>query len=150
MEIALRSDEDEICRAAEAVESLCPTAGFSRQRCEDVRTAVLEALSNAMSHAHDSRPELPILVRAAVAGRSLLVEIRDRGAGPSLIPPEPDLAKKLAGTETPRGWGIHLMRMLASEVEFHVDAGGHTVRLRFDATRPATLAPARIRNGPAD
>ncbi|HMB69607.1 MAG TPA: ATP-binding protein [bacterium] len=149
MEIALRSDEDEICRAAEAVESLCPTAGFSRQRCEDVRVAVLEALSNAMTHAHGSRSEVPILVRAAVAGTSLLVEIRDHGSGPPLIPPEPNLAKKLTGAETPRGWGIHLMRMLASEVEFRVDHRGHTVRLRFEAARPAALAPASIRSEPA-
>jgi anti-sigma regulatory factor (Ser/Thr protein kinase) len=148
MEIALRSEEDEICRAAEAVESLCPAAGFSRDRCDEVRTAVLEALSNAMTHAHRSRPDLLILVRAAVAEGSLFVEIRDQGPGPAALPPPPDLEKKLAGTEHPRGWGIHLMRMLASQVEFRVAGGSNTLRLRFEAARPDEPVPARIRNEP--
>jgi anti-sigma regulatory factor (Ser/Thr protein kinase) len=150
MEIALRSDEDEICRAAEAVETLCATAGFPPERCDDIRTAVLEALSNAMTHAHRSRPDLLILVRARVAGSSLVVEIRDQGRGPAAIPPPPDLERKLAGTEHPRGWGIHLMRMLASEVEFRVTPRDNTLRLRFDTARPERLTPARIRNGLED
>jgi anti-sigma regulatory factor (Ser/Thr protein kinase) len=148
MEIALRSDEDEVCRAAEAVESLARAAGFPPARCDDVRTAVLEALSNAMTHAHGSRPDLLILVRAAVAGSCLRVEIHDHGRGPGAIPPSPNLERKLAGIEHPRGWGIHLMRMLASQVEFLVGAGGHTLRLRFDAERPPRPARARIRSGP--
>jgi serine/threonine-protein kinase RsbW len=148
MEIALRSEEDEICRAAEAIESLCPRAGYSKDRCDEVRTAVLEALSNAMTHAHGSRADLLILVRANVAKGSLFVEIRDQGSGPRAIPPQPDLEKKLAGTEHPRGWGIHLMRMLASMVEFQVAGGSHTLRLRFDANRPQEPVPARIRDEP--
>lgn len=150
MEIALRSEEEEICRAAEAVEALGVAAGFPRERCDDVRTAVLEALSNAMTHAHGSRPERLIQVRARVAGSSLFVEIRDQGRGPAAIPPPPDLERKLTGTEHPRGWGIHLMRMLASKVEFLVTPRDNTLQLRFDVARPERLVPARIRNGPED
>lgn len=141
----LKSDEDEVCLAAEAVESMAAGAGFSAERVDDIRTAVLECLSNAMSHAHKRRAELLIGLRAVLAGSSLLVEVRDQGPGPPSLPPEPDLERKLAGMEHPRGWGIHLMRILASEVEFVVSAEGHTARLRFDPERPDEPVAARIR-----
>lgn len=146
MEITLKSGEEEICRGAEAVEALCGQAGFSTDRRDEVRTAVLEALSNAMIHAHQARLEMPIVVRAAVHGSSLLVEILDRGPGPREIPPEPDLEKKLNGLEDPGGWGVHLMRLLASEVDFVVRPGeGHSVRLRFEERSPERPVDARIR-----
>lgn len=149
MEIVLRSEEDEICRAAEAIESLCDPAGFPPQRRHEVRIAVLEGLSNAMLHAHGGRADLLILVRANLAAPSLVVEIRDQGTGPPGVPPTPDLERKLAGLEHPRGWGIHLMQMLASEVEFRAEpGGGNTLRLRFEARRPEKPVEARIRREP--
>jgi anti-sigma regulatory factor (Ser/Thr protein kinase) len=41
----------------------------------------------------------------------------------------PDLDAKLAGFQSPRGWGLFLMRELVDEVRTRDSAGGHTVEL---------------------
>ena len=41
----------------------------------------------------------------------------------------PDLDAKLAGLQSPRGWGLFLMRELVDEVRTRDSAGGHTVEL---------------------
>jgi len=136
MEIALKTTEDEITRGAEEVESLCDEVGFEPARKDEVRTAVLEALSNALVHGNRGRRG-PILLRAHVEGSSLVVEVGDRGTGPKEFPPPPSLERKLQGLEPPGGWGVHLMCLLASEVRFLVHPeGGNVVRLRFEARSP--------------
>lgn len=136
MEIALRTTEDEITRGAEEVEALCDEAGFAAARKDEVRTAVLEALSNALIHGSRSRRDR-IVLRAAVEGSCLLVEVADAGPGPRRLPPAPNLERKLQGLEPPGGWGVHLMCLLASEVQFLIQpGGGHVVRLRFEARSP--------------
>jgi anti-sigma regulatory factor (Ser/Thr protein kinase) len=41
----------------------------------------------------------------------------------------PDLDAKLAGAQSPRGWGLFLMRELVDEVRTRDSVGGHTVEL---------------------
>jgi anti-sigma regulatory factor (Ser/Thr protein kinase) len=148
MEMALSTTEDDVVRGAEAVEQLCDRAGFGAARRDEVRTAVVEALSNAMIHGNRYDRARPILLRAVARTSELSVEIEDTGPGVTRLPPEPDLARKLAGRETPGGWGIHLMRSLASVVEFEVrPEGRHTVRLRFGARAPRHPVDAVIRRG---
>jgi len=49
------------------------------------------------------------------------------GVEPGLT--HPDLELKLAGLQTPRGWGLFLIENMVDEVEQSTEEGRHTVRL---------------------
>lgn len=86
---------------------------------------------NAMEHGNDYRPEVPVELQVLVTDRDLLVRITDRGSGP---PPKedgdaPDLEAKLEGVQTPRGWGLFLIKSMVDEMYITGDEGHHTVEL---------------------
>ncbi|MGH2570402.1 MAG: ATP-binding protein [bacterium] len=149
MERTLTGSTSAILDLAREVASLGEKLGFTRKRGWEIETAVVEALSNAARHGNGGREQDPIRLNAQPAGARLLVEVHDRGAGLSGIPPLPDLEKKLRGEEPPGGWGVFLIRSLASDVQFVVHpGGGHTLRLRFDSEAPAQPVEPRITETP--
>ena len=92
---------------------------------------VAEATMNAMEHGNNYRPEMPVELQVLVTDHDLLVRITDRGSGP---PPRedgdaPDLEAKLEGVQTPRGWGLFLIKRMVDEMNITGDEGHHTVEL---------------------
>ena len=101
------------------------------ENLERLKTAVGEATMNAMEHGNKYSPELPVEVRVEVVERDLMVRITDRGSGP---PPSrggdvPDLEAKLEGMQTPRGWGLFLIKSMVDEMSITGDDGHHTIEL---------------------
>ena len=101
------------------------------ENLERLKTSVGEATMNAMEHGNKYSPELPVEVRVEVAERDLMVRITDRGSGP---PPSrggdvPDLEAKLEGMQTPRGWGLFLIKSMVDEMSITGDDGHHTIEL---------------------
>ena len=101
------------------------------ENLERLKTAVGEATMNAMEHGNKYSPELPVEVRVEVVERDLMVRITDRGSGP---PPSrggdvPDLEAKLEGMQTPRGWGLFLIKSMVDEMSLTGDDGHHTIEL---------------------
>jgi anti-sigma regulatory factor (Ser/Thr protein kinase) len=101
------------------------------ENLERLKTAVGEATMNAMEHGNKYRPEVPVEVRVEVVERDLMVSITDRGSGP---PPSrggdvPDLEAKLEGMQTPRGWGLFLIKSMVDEMSISGDDGHHTIEL---------------------
>jgi anti-sigma regulatory factor (Ser/Thr protein kinase) len=101
------------------------------ENLERLKTAVAEATMNAMEHGNKYRPEVPVEVRVEVVERDLMVSITDRGSGP---PPSrggdvPDLEAKLEGMQTPRGWGLFLIKSMVDEMSITGDDGHHTIEL---------------------
>jgi serine/threonine-protein kinase RsbW len=101
------------------------------ENLERLKTAVGEATMNAMEHGNKYRPEVPVEVRVEVVERDLMVSITDRGSGP---PPSrggdvPDLEAKLEGMQTPRGWGLFLIKSMVDEMSITGDDGHHTIEL---------------------
>jgi anti-sigma regulatory factor (Ser/Thr protein kinase) len=43
--------------------------------------------------------------------------------------PVPDLQAKLAGEQSPRGWGVFLMRHMVDDIRVRHDGARHTVEL---------------------
>jgi serine phosphatase RsbU (regulator of sigma subunit)/anti-sigma regulatory factor (Ser/Thr protein kinase) len=121
--------------AAEAVARVAQGLGLSPIRMERLKTAVAEATMNAMEHGNQYRPDLPVTIevarRAAPAGREdLLVSIRDFGGSAVLPAPEaPDLEAKLAGTQSPRGWGLFLIKNMVDEMHITSQEPYHIVEL---------------------
>jgi anti-sigma regulatory factor (Ser/Thr protein kinase) len=101
------------------------------ENLERLKTAVAEATMNAMEHGNKYRPEVPVEVRVEVMERDLMVRITDRGSGP---PPSrggdvPDLEAKLEGMQTPRGWGLFLIKSMVDDMNITGDDGHHTIEL---------------------
>ena len=114
-------------RVTEALDGL----GLAPTRLDDLRTAVAEAVMNAVEHGNDGRDDLPVDVRVTVGVDAIVVDVTDHGAG-ELLPKaviEPDLDAKLRGEQTPRGWGLFLIRELLDDLQIHPNEVGHTVSL---------------------
>jgi len=101
-------------------QSELPTAGL-----EQLGTAVAEAVLNAMEHGNQYRRELYVIVQVTASGKTLAVRVIDQGAGqPIEDPQEPDLVAKLAGEQSPRGWGLFLIKQMADDVRILSSEGG--------------------------
>jgi serine phosphatase RsbU (regulator of sigma subunit)/anti-sigma regulatory factor (Ser/Thr protein kinase) len=120
------NERDAMERVAAAVAGL----NLPADRLERLKTAVAEATMNAMEHGNHYDPNLPVAIRVQAAGDELIVSITDHGGGKGI--PEvdaPDLEAKLAGLQSPRGWGLFLIRSMVDELRVNDDGVHHTVDL---------------------
>ena len=103
---------------------------LSEQRLDDLKTAVGEATMNAMEHGNHYQPDLPVTIQVLASQSSISVRITDEGA--HFVLPDaqtPDLEAKLAGLQSPRGWGLFLIEHLVDEVRVTGDESHRTVEL---------------------
>ena len=76
-----------------------------------------EATVNAMEHGNRYQHDRPVHIQAESDGRRLLVRIRDHGGNAVIPAPQrPDIERKLAGLQSPRGWGLLLIRGMVDEM----------------------------------
>lgn len=100
------------------------------KRLEDLKTAVGEATMNAMEHGNHYHEELPVTIQVRAAASAVAVRITDEGGHFELPEAQvPDLEAKLAGLQSPRGWGLFLIEHLVDELHVTGDAMHHTVEL---------------------
>jgi serine/threonine-protein kinase RsbW len=125
-----------ISRVAETASS----AGILAERLERLKTAVAEATMNAIEHGNKNHAEIPVDVEVIQAGDEITVAISDQGGAPppdsAVDPEEPDLIKKLAGAQSPRGWGLFLIRNMVDAMEVTTDGQRHTVWLTMRTGAP--------------
>jgi anti-sigma regulatory factor (Ser/Thr protein kinase) len=99
----------------------------SRKRLE---TAVAEATLNAMEHGNHYQEDLPVEIRVFTSQDHLVVRIKDQGVGDSIPDStQPDLDAKLAGEQSPRGWGLYLIKNMVDEMHTTQDETHHIVDL---------------------
>ena len=104
--------------------------GLPDRTMERLKTAVAEATMNAMEHGNGYRAEAPVLIEVSASDADLSVRITDEGGGSAAFDPEtPDLAAKLDGVQTPRGWGLFLIKSMVDEMNVTGDERHHTVEL---------------------
>jgi anti-sigma regulatory factor (Ser/Thr protein kinase) len=105
-------------------------ARLSEPQRQRLHTAVAEAAMNAMEHGNHYREELVIGVEVRDTGSGVAVSISDQGGSADLpAAAEPDLVAKLAGDESPRGWGLFLIREMVDEMTTRADGDRHVVEL---------------------
>jgi anti-sigma regulatory factor (Ser/Thr protein kinase) len=113
-----------------------PTATLER-----LKTAVAEATMNAMEHGNQHDPTRYVYLEALASPTAVAVRVGDDGAGmDDHTPTPPNLAAKLAGAESPRGWGLFLIRQLVDEARVEIAHGRHTVRLVIAREAPTINA----------
>jgi serine phosphatase RsbU (regulator of sigma subunit)/anti-sigma regulatory factor (Ser/Thr protein kinase) len=113
------------------VEKTVRELGLPERRIERLKTAVAEATMNAMEHGNQYQENVPVEVTVLSSARQVAVRIRDTGGGKPLPTQSqtPDLEAKLAEEQTPRGWGLFLIRNLVDEMRVSSDEHHHTVEL---------------------
>jgi anti-sigma regulatory factor (Ser/Thr protein kinase) len=91
-----------------------------------------------MEHGNHYRAELPVLIKVSASDTQLSVKITDEGSGPPAFHAEtPDLEAKLKGMQTPRGWGLFLIKNMVDDMEVTGDEHHHTVELILHLDGPA-------------
>ncbi len=112
------------------VEEAIAGVGLSRKRVEQLKTAVAEATMNAMEHGNHYQRDLPAQIDVRASATHIAVRIRDYGGGQPIPDGEtPDIEAKLAEAQTPRGWGLFLIRSLVDEMRVSNDGPYHNVEL---------------------
>ncbi len=123
------NERQALARVAEAVRVL----NLPTKRLEQLKTAVAEATMNAMEHGNHYQPEKPVSIRVLASHKTLSVRVTDHGGTRTLSAhPDieaPDLEAKLAELQTPRGWGLFLIKNMVDEMHISNDASHHTVEL---------------------
>ena len=116
--------------AIEKVSEVVGPLGLETARLERLKTAVGESVMNAMEHGNQNQAELLVGVEVTVTRDVVRVRVSDQG-GEKVIPEAeiPDIEAKLAGEQTPRGWGLFLISQMVDEVRSESQDGSHSVEL---------------------
>lgn len=116
--------------AIEAVVDAVAPLGLSPTRLERLKTAVGETVMNAIEHGNCNDPALDVGVEVTSTLASLKVTVSDLGGDSEIFEAEaPDIEAKMAGEQTPRGWGLFLVSEMVDEVRRSTDNGRHVVEL---------------------
>ena len=110
--------------------SMAALMGFSKDRIEDLKTAVAEACINAIEHGNNLNSSLSVGVVLSSSDDQLEVKVIDDGVGINANPVAPDIDRKVHGEEDPRGMGMFLIQALVDEAEWYQGPPGKSfVRL---------------------
>jgi anti-sigma regulatory factor (Ser/Thr protein kinase) len=107
----------------------------SQRWLDRLGTATGEAVLNAIEHGNQYRADLPVTVRVLASDGAVRIEVSDAGQGEITPRAAPDLAAKLAGEQSPRGWGLFLMQKLVDRLQVTSGAGRHTVEMTMNLER---------------
>ena len=130
-ELSVPSEPGNERHATEVVAGAIKDVGLEGQRLERLKTAVAEATMNAMEHGNKYKPEVPVKIRVLSSEADLSVRITDQGGSPVPDPDKeaPDLEAKLEGLQTPRGWGLFLIKNMVDEMHVTSDESHHTIEV---------------------
>ena len=99
-------------------------------RLEKLKTAVAEATMNGMEHGNRYDADKPVTIAVEESETAVRVLITDHGGGKPIVNnADPDLDAKLAGDQSPRGWGLFLIKNMVDEMNVYQDERHHTVEL---------------------
>lgn len=128
LEIPALSENESFARVA--VGAFMTRLNPTLEEISDVKTAVSEAVTNAIVHGYENRPGGVILITAEVDGNELSVEISDEGRGIE------DVAEAMQPFYTSRpdmersGMGFTVMQTFMDSLEVDSSPGiGTTVRM---------------------
>lgn len=132
-EVTLSSEPGKEKVAMTWVASLLEPLNIPKTMMDRIKTAVSEATMNALEHGNRYQKDIPVNIRVDVAPNKIRIQVVDQGRGPKSPKPElPDLEAKLAGLQSPRGWGLFLIQKMADELIVTTGEGYHQLDLIFN------------------
>ena len=103
--------------AMEKVAAVVAGLGLPPDRLERLKTAVAEATMNAMEHGNHYDPDKPVRIQVRThPARSSSPSPTREARRKSRTQQAPDLDAKLEGLQSPRGWGLFLIRSMVDEM----------------------------------
>jgi anti-sigma regulatory factor (Ser/Thr protein kinase) len=116
--------------AVEKVVDVVQTLPLSEERLERLKTAVAEATLNALEHGSRYQHEMPVAIRVRASDRAVSIAITNFGSR-NIVPSveAPDLAAKIRGQQSPRGWGFFLIEHMVDEYQISNQPAAHTLEL---------------------
>ncbi len=97
-----------------------------------LRLALVEAYSNVVRHAHQQKPNLPVLLCLELKNRDITLEVWDHGQGYDLdtyLPPDPTAKQE-------GGYGWLIMNRLMDRVEYRLKVMDGRNCLKLEANLP--------------
>lgn len=118
--------------AMDTASSLARRMGFQPDRIESLKTAVSEAVTNAIEHGNEHDAAMKVVVLLTARADELIVDVSDQGRKPfdqSWAIRRP-IIEEVLEQDDKGGWGIWLIRELMDEVEFSTaPSGGNQIRM---------------------
>jgi anti-sigma regulatory factor (Ser/Thr protein kinase) len=116
--------------ASERVIKLLSNVRLNKTQVDRLKTAVAEATMNAIEHGNHFDRSKTVEIKVCLSENAIKVYITDRG-GDQIVPENkiPDLEAKLAGLESPRGWGMYIIKKMVDHFEIISGESHHTVVL---------------------
>jgi anti-sigma regulatory factor (Ser/Thr protein kinase) len=117
--------------AMERVSGAVQPLHLGAERLADLKSAVAEATMNAMEHGNHYQNDRVVAIEVLASRSRVIVRVSDQGEGLS-IPDAlvaPNLTAKLAGLQTPRGWGLFLIKNLVDELRVERIANHNVVEM---------------------
>jgi serine phosphatase RsbU (regulator of sigma subunit)/anti-sigma regulatory factor (Ser/Thr protein kinase) len=105
--------------------------GLPPARLEQLKTAVSEAAMNAIEYGSQGQAEIPVDIEVETTEDAIVVRITDRALS-GTVPDDaeaPDIERKLAGEQKPRGWGLFLIKNMVDSMDVTSDGATQTVIL---------------------
>jgi serine/threonine-protein kinase RsbW len=115
-EVVIASDFNAGYAIVERIMELVKHAAFNARDVFGIRLSVDEAVTNAIKHGNQMRPDKKVRIDFQLDGCGVRIEIEDEGAGfrPEDVP-DPTADENL---ERPGGRGLMLMREYMTRIEF--------------------------------
>lgn len=119
------------------IRHLAKEAGFDKEKIEQIELAVDEACTNVIKHAYHYDASKMIDLRIRIDRKKMVISVIDYGGGFDLSKiKQPDINHNVKKAKA-GGLGIHLMKKLMDEVQFHIEPGKKTeVRLIKFRSKP--------------
>ncbi len=134
---AIASQQGNERKAMEQVAALVEPLNMPADRLEKLKTAVSEATMNAMEHGNRYEAEALVQLEVLKSEKAVAIRITDQGIGKPIVQKEtPDIEAKLAGLQSPRGWGLFLIKNMVDEMNIIEGETQHTLELIVNLAKP--------------
>ncbi len=129
MTLEFQATPEEVMRAVEALRDFGRAHQVSERPLHALALALEECSSNIVNHALRRDPQQKFRVSLELTGRTLTVELRDRG--PAFDPTQVPVRRPPPQDEDPDtgGWGIPLIRQFTDEIRYAREDGENILRL---------------------
>ena len=107
-----------------ALACLAQKEGLPLDRIEDLKTAVSEAVTNAIEHGNSSNQNLRVQVKALFETRQLQLSVTDQSENPM-----PSFPVERGERTDHRGWGMMLIEALMDKVQTKHHPNGNELQM---------------------